>query len=224
MDWSIQHILREETDMRTIGIDPGMSGAIAVLDENSAYTIIDMPTFQVVMSRRRSRKTGQIKEKKRTEYNIPQILLFLTQAKASAPEGQVEACLEAVHSMPKQGVRAMFSMGEGFGILKCALTATAISWTLVAPQTWKKAMMKGMGKEKDSSVYRALQLYPQAELMGPKGGRKHGRADALLMARYVQLYSKAGGGNAQQLPPPPESTVSEVTTPPDQFAQTMLEL
>jgi crossover junction endodeoxyribonuclease RuvC len=60
---------------------------------------------------------------------------------------------------------------------------------MVAPTKWKKAMMYGMGKEKDASRLAALRLYPKAELHLCK---HHGRADAILMARW--LWEKHDGG------------------------------
>jgi len=172
-----------------IGLDPGMTGAIAAV-YGGTYKVEDIPTFKVVTGRKRSTATGKMIDKFRTEMNIPEILSIIKRYRDLSDD--VHAWIEAVHSMPDQGVRSMFSMGEGFGILKCALAATSTPYTIVHPATWKKFMMSGMGKEKEASVYRALQIWPNADLVGPKGGKKHGRADALLIARYGETIGQHG--------------------------------
>ena len=51
--------------------------------------------------------------------------------------------------------------------------------------------MNGQGKEKDASVYRAQQLFPLAQLVGPRGGKYDGRAEALLIAEYGRRQQTA---------------------------------
>lgn len=159
--------------MIIIGIDPGLDGAVYKLDLNdNTYMFFDTPTLEI--------KNGK---KKKREYNIALMSGILK--KYDYNKDDVKVILEKIHSMPGQGVRSMFSMGEGFGIWKGIITALGYQLHLVTPQAWKKEMMQGMGKEKDASRQKALQLFPHftEEL---KLKKHHGRADALLMAEYLK--------------------------------------
>ena len=73
-----------------------------------------------------------------------------------------------------------------------ALVCLTIPYTLVTPQRWKKELMDGMPKDKDSSRVVAIRLFPTfaTEL---KLKKHHGRADALLIAEY--LRRKEQGSN-----------------------------
>jgi crossover junction endodeoxyribonuclease RuvC len=153
----------------TIGIDPGMDGAVAIICDDGMVTVVDTPTATI--------KQGKKKKRVHVESEMARLLVPYVNT-------DVHVFLEKIHSMPGQGVRAMFSMGEGYGLWRGILAALKIPYTLITPQSWKKAMMNGMGKEKAASCYRAQQLFPDANLFGPKGGAKDGRGDALLIAEY----------------------------------------
>jgi len=56
----------------------------------------------------------------------------------------------------------------------------------VVPVRWKKSMMPDATKEKDASILRVKQLYPQ-EAHQFKRKKDHGRADALLIAAYGKM-------------------------------------
>jgi len=144
------------------GIDPGVTGAIAFLnDDLSLIEVLDMPTMLL---------TG-----KKQQVNAAALANILRDWGNGAT-----AYLERVSAMPGQGVASMFNFGMGFGIIKGVLGALQIPMVLVSPVTWKKRA--GLqGKEKDASRTLAQQLYPAAPL-----GRKKdiGRADAILIARY----------------------------------------
>jgi crossover junction endodeoxyribonuclease RuvC len=97
---------------------------------------------------------------------------------------EVFAVLEAVHSMPKQGVASSFSFGRGLGIWEGILSALAVPYVKVAPQTWKKVMMADAPHDnKDASRIIASRLFPQMEGYFTRK-KDHNRAEALLMAEY----------------------------------------
>ncbi|MFK0570598.1 hypothetical protein [Endozoicomonas sp.] len=88
--------------------------------------------------------------------------------------------LEQVHAMPKQGVTSMFNMGRSFGAIEGVISTINLPLTYITPVTWKRRA-RLIGKEKDVSRTRALELYPAAPLTRKKD---HNRADAILIARY----------------------------------------
>ena len=81
--------------------------------------------------------------------------------------------------MPGQGTRSMFTIGYGYGLWIGVLATLQIPYTNVRPGIWKRALT--LGKDKEASRLRAMQLYPGADLRLKK---HHGRAEALLLAAY----------------------------------------
>jgi|SRR5579863_2500429 len=151
-----------------IGIDPGLMGAVAVIGfESGIFSVFDTPVLVI--------KKGK---GFRREYDVPGMVKILQSL--PFPES-VHCTLESIHAMPGQGVTSMYSIGIGMGLWRGILTALKIPHDLVTPQRWKKAMMDGMGKEKDASRLRASQLFPLVDLSSKKD---HGRAEALLLAEY----------------------------------------
>ena len=159
--------------MRVIGIDPGLDGAVAVITASDWKDVYDTPTAVV---------EGK---KKRRIYVPSEMAATIQRLYGHAPgaKGDVVVILERVHAMPGQGVRSMFSMGQGLGLWEGILAALYLRYEFVTPQRWKREMMDGMGKDKDASRIRAMQLFPDmAESL--KLVKHHGRADALLLAEY----------------------------------------
>ena len=150
-----------------IGIDVGLSGAVAAVDASgSACKVFDIPT----------RLVG-----KKREYDLPAFDLLLKTLGQNLP-----AYVEKVGSRPGQGIVSTFRFGEGYGIAQALVVASGHRLTLVRPQTWKRIMLRDMGRDKGASCIRAAQLFPKAPLMGPRGGMKDGRAEALLMAELAR--------------------------------------
>lgn len=156
-----------------IGIDPGLDGAVAIIPAatDKEVRVYDTPTTKI--------KSG----KKNKSVHVVSKMVGLLKDLDSSPE-EIFVVIEKTHSMPKQGVASMFSMGEGLGFWIGIVATLGYPYELVTPKAWKKEMMKGMGKEKAASCYKAQQLFPDVELFGPKGGAKDGRGDALLIAEY----------------------------------------
>ena len=154
----------------TIGIDPGVTGAIAWLAEDGNYVeVVDMPIIEASVGT--GRKYSMINGSALTHILKRHVVR--------------QAFVERVHAMPKNknGVIAAFSMGQSFGTILTALGAAGIGCELVTPRQWKKEI--GV-KTKDKEVARAqaIRHYPAAPL-----GRKkdHSRAEALLIARWGYL-------------------------------------
>lgn len=161
-----------------IGIDPGLHGAVAVIEElpiewgADAILIKDTPIL-VVDNKNKSDMSGMA-EVLRPYFERPE---------------KSTVIMESVHSMPKQGVASSFTFGEGFGIWKGIIAAFQLPLELVSPQRWKKAMLADQGKEKDASRFKAMQLFPSvADQL--KRVKDDGRAEALLLAEYGRRLRK----------------------------------
>ena len=186
------------------GIDPGDSGAIALLPDGAAPAVFDFADpagfFRL--------KTWALRKM------------------------AVHAVLEKISAMPKQGVASTFKFGTNYGRWQGRLEALGIPYDLVTPQAWQKQMfdaapkqykwvaataahargvpqgarevrqMEKQGKRvwtfkrkaldtKAMSLERARRLFPA--LADKLKLKKHdGRADALLMAEFCRRHCRAG--------------------------------
>lgn len=150
--------------MNKIGIDPGLTGAIAWLDSNHNFIEVwDMP----VMAKSKGKKQVNGVE-------LARIIREITFEHACI------AVVEQVHAMPGQGGTSMFNFGHGTGVIDGVLAALKMPVVYVTPTKWKKAAAL-LKTEKDMARTKAIQLYPTAPLSRKKD---IGRADAILIARY----------------------------------------
>lgn len=152
--------------MKVLGIDPGLSGALAMWDGKTLLTL-EIPTVK---------STGRGREVLWSELNRYWDEWFWWAD---------HVFLERVMSRPGEGVSSAFKFGLVFGGLRGMIAAKLIPTTLVTPSVWMKEMGVGRGS-KEASIIRATELFPAnaKEFRGPKGGRKDGVAEAALIALY----------------------------------------
>ena len=151
-----------------IGIDPGLSGAVALLDGDECVDLWDMPI---------SEKTHG----KGKEVNAFLLADIIHDAVQKA-DGDLTAIIEQVSAMPGQGVSSMFAFGAAYGTVRGVLGAMGIPTTQVTPQRWKRA--EGLtGRDKDASRTKAISEFPEVRHMLHRK-KDVGRADAILIARY----------------------------------------
>ena len=157
------------------GIDPGLSGAISLLqvaDRPYASKVWDIPTYILPRGGKNKREVDT--------HELASIMRELHAA------GVVHVYLERVGSMPGQGVSSVFAFGKCFGIILGVLAAVGLPHTLVAPQTWKKKL--SVPKAKNGARARASQLMPASAEFWPLV--KHdGRAEASLIALYGARFT-----------------------------------
>lgn len=149
--------------IKYLGIDPGLSGAVALLPD---LIVRDTPVA----------RTGT-----RCEY-VPVAMATLLEELIEGSD-EVFVAIERVTPFPRAGVVPMFQLGLGLGVWLGILGALRLPYELVRPQDWKRAMISGRGREKEASRLRALEIWPQ---LAPELERKmdHDRADALLIALW----------------------------------------
>lgn len=144
-----------------VGIDPGVSGAIAALDQRDGALmwLEDMPALDKHVN-----------------------------AAALADLLEVEdialAAVEAVHAMPKQGVTSSFNFGRSYGVVLGVLAALDAPVTHLRPTVWKKAA--GLTADKSASRRLATDIWP-AHADAFKLVKHDGRAEAALLARHAWL-------------------------------------
>jgi crossover junction endodeoxyribonuclease RuvC len=149
-----------------IGIDPGISGAIAFFVDGVLDHVIDMPTLKIV--------SGKTMKSHISAVTLVDIL-------DGWSPNQAHIVIEKVHAMPGQGVSSMFNFGRSSGIIEGVVAAMHFPSTYVTPVTWTKAVGRAAGK--DASRMRAMELFPaKADLF--KRAKDDGRADAALIAYW----------------------------------------
>lgn len=121
-----------------VGVDPGQSGAIAVVMPSGNATWIKLNS---------------------TDHDIADWLRDLR-----TNGGSVVARIELVNAMPKQGVSSTFKFGRSFGFLQGLLVALQIPFEFVTPRKWQTAMKCLTGGDKNISKAAAQRLWPNLKI------------------------------------------------------------
>jgi crossover junction endodeoxyribonuclease RuvC len=155
----------------SLGIDPGLSGAVVLL--NSARDIslaYDMP----LSARKSGRKTRNV---------IDTVALWDIFKDITADTAiTIHVTIEQVSSRPGEGVTSAFRFGHSLGVVDGMTAALAVSRHWVSPVTWKKHF-KLIGQPKDASRVLARERWPkQRDLFALK--KDVGRAEAALIALW----------------------------------------
>ena len=93
------------------------------------------------------------------------------------------AVLEKVHSMPRQGVKSVWTFSGSYHCLLMGLYAFGYKFDLVSPQVWQKSMSCLSGGDKNVTKSRCQQLFPSIKTT-------HGNADSVLLAYYALNLAK----------------------------------
>lgn len=90
------------------------------------------------------------------------------------------AIIEHVSAFPKQGVASSFRFGVGTGMLRGVVLSMDIPLYSVSAGLWKRHFKLNADPEKSRSL--AISMWP--ECVGLARKKDHGRAEALLIARW----------------------------------------
>ena len=164
--------------MRVVGIDPGLSGAVAsaIIEPGSGAAIgvevHDLPVTDFVDQRKVPDPVGL--------YDLLRVL---------HPDLIV---LEHVEARPGRGSVSSWRFASGFGatLAACQLATDGPRVHLVRPSLWKSAL--GLSSDKADSLAAARSAFPSAADR-LKRVKDDGRAEALLLIQYYrQVLLKAG--------------------------------
>ena len=158
--------------MRIFGIDPGLSGALAILDAKKIYEVIDLPTMS----------DGK---KNKKQLNSAHLAKYIQSNILDLNKSAV--VVEQVNAMPGQGVTSMFNFGQTFGAIKGISASLNLPIYFVRPSKWKKHFDL-LNSSKDASRTKAIEMYPTfADQLSKK--KDVNKSDAILIARY---FSETG--------------------------------
>lgn len=148
---------------RVMGVDPGLSGAISLIDTNDwTLQIIDMP-----------------REPLRGDKNAVSSTGVGEAVTKFAPD---YVFIEDVTASPQMGVTSAFSFGHSLGVVKGAVYPAML--TMVRPQDWKSKTRTP--KEKNLARRRAMELFPCAVKLFQRV-KDDGRAESALLCFYGLL-------------------------------------
>jgi len=153
--------------MIIIGIDPGISGAISIVENKKILEVYDTPTMIDGKKNKRQINSAQVTNIIKERLN---------------KEKEVVVVVEQVNAMPGQGVTSMFNFGQSFGVIKGICAALGLPIHFVRPMKWKKHFNL-IKTNKDASRTKVIEIYPE---ISSKLHRKKdsNRADAILIALY----------------------------------------
>lgn len=147
-----------------IGIDPGKTGAMAIIGEDVSPVLTDFAEREKVLK------------------------FFRLDSRDCLDWFSATAVVEKANAHPGQGVVSTFSFGTNYGIWLGQLELASVPYDIITPAAWKKEIFDGMkrsGDLKADSLDRARRLFPEC------GGKlrfkkDHNRAEALLLAEYCR--------------------------------------
>lgn len=149
------------------GIDPGLSGAIA-LHNGSRVRVWDIPTHTV--------KRGKTYKRRLDDAGMLRLARFLADA------GLVCVAIEDVGGLPRQSAPGAFTFGDLTGAIRMSFLACGVPVHKVPSVVWRAGVkLKG---DKDDARALASRLFPADAHQWPNKGHD-GRAEAALIARYA---------------------------------------
>ena len=135
-----------------LGLDPGKSGALASINSDDGFLVV---------------------------HPWPGCLQDAWELLAGFANTSAVCALEKVHSMPRQGVKSMFTFGQFFGRQEAMLAAAGVAIEYVLPSKWQTALGCLSGGDKKVTWERARLLFPQTKITQQV-------ADAVLLAEYAR--------------------------------------
>lgn len=151
-----------------IGIDPGLTGAVAaILAMDGEIQVCEMPVMMNALAAKRGRKRMQVSPhalaERLAEFQRNESVVFLEYTQCGM-----------------KGAIANYSLGHSSGIIMGVLAAMGFRYEVVRPQEWKKEFGL-LRTQKEASRTVAQQLFPHVDLSRRKDD---GKAEALLLAEW----------------------------------------
>jgi hypothetical protein len=159
--------------MRILGVDPGLSGGLVLLDNGKPVLRHVMPVIEI----KKAKGKGT-----RREYDIPMLAMLIREANPDS------AVIELQHAMPGQGGVSMFSIGLGYGILRGLVAGLSIPYSIVHAKTWGKVMFADCAKQDTKAMAAVIcgRLWPDIDWRATERCKKahEGLCDAALISEF----------------------------------------
>jgi crossover junction endodeoxyribonuclease RuvC len=152
------------------GIDPGVSGAVAVVRDRRLLAVADLPAETVIGSPFVKRRIA-----------CAELAALLRALRCEHGDGADLALIEQISAMPRQGAASTFSLGDTAGAIRGVLAALGMPHRFAPARAWKAHYR--LGKDKAQARTAASELFPEHAAHWLRV-RDHNRAEAVLLARY----------------------------------------
>lgn len=171
-------VLENEDHLFFVGIDPGAEGAVGVLVDGTCFTT-DIPTLKV----------GKPGGGTKTVFNHPAIIKLFQPLSAVYQRVRVALEVPPPSMGPgERGAMGSFRLGVAYGIWPLYLCSRGFKVEEYPPSVWKKKMGLA-GQDKEAARYKALGMFPDADIQRKKD---HNRAEALLLAEFHRRQVTTG--------------------------------
>ena len=120
-----------------IGIDPGVSGAVAFLPTDGKPWFVS---------------------------NKDSLRDLADEVQTVSLDNITVAMIEVVHSSPQMGVKSAFTFGQSYGRLEAVFIALGILIERVRPAAWQKAMQCLTKGDKNITKRKAQELFPETKI------------------------------------------------------------
>ena len=152
-----------------IGCDPGITGALAILEGESLVDVFDMPT--------RTKRVNGADRPVIDEQGITDMI------HEWALKGAKRFIIERVGGLPGQSAPRAFTFGYGFGVVLSVARMLHFDVVQATPLKWRGALeIHSRGRNtKHGSMEQATQFWGDEHW---KRVKDHGRAEAALIALY----------------------------------------
>lgn len=157
--------------MRFLGIDPGLTGGIAIIEDDKLIFAEMVPVLSESFIKKGKKATRNIMD-------LPSIVEILKKYKPDC------GALEKVSARSSQGVTSMFRFGTGLGEYRGILSALRIPFIMPTPQAWKKYHDLIGSTDKLPSLELARDLWPEYAPTAFRLKKHDGVAEASLIAKY----------------------------------------
>lgn len=172
-----------------LGCDPGKLGGLCLLLEDGQIFTVCMPTIG---------QTGK------EEIDERELANFMLKVKVNYPNAL--AVIEDVHSIFGSSASSNFTFGYNCGLLKGAIVAAGLSYTMIQPKIWQKTVWINSDKvykstktktgreqldTKGTSALCARRLAPDIDFRKTTRSQKahDGKADAFLIATAAKILN-----------------------------------
>lgn len=155
-----------------VGIDPGSSGAYVMLNEQGQ--IVDLMDFKKSKDGWGVEFSARVSKWRR---------------------GDMDICVEDVHSMPGEGVVSCFKFGKNLGYIHGVLDAFGFEYMKISPIIWHKKLTMANFSSADHDPKRrarnvAFVRFGKEVFTGARGGINQGLVDASLIAEYCRQFAE----------------------------------
>lgn len=171
--------------MLTIGIDPGISGAIALIQDSRLAEVYSVPVRSVGQTK--SAKTGKVRDRKKPD--LDQMVSLARQWKERSDAEPVEVFIELISPRPGRGHIGTAVLVESAALWRGVLAAVGLSVTQLSPSWWKSQYFDLKRMKKMSRTLAKKQSREMASAWFPTfqevfaAAKNDGLAEAALIAQ-----------------------------------------